>query len=54
MLKVSLPPRQLQDEIANEVDRRRVSAKRLQLEANEEVVKAKALVERMILGEEVI
>ncbi len=57
VLSVKLPiPKnlQIQQEIGNEVKKRRTEAKRLRNEAEAVVADAKARVERMILGEETV
>jgi restriction endonuclease S subunit len=50
-LRVVVPPREVQDGIADEISSRRAAAKRQRAEAESVVAEAKAQVERMILGE---
>lgn len=50
-IKIPLPPLSIQEEIATHITSIRTEAKRLELEAKEELERAKMEVERMILGE---
>lgn len=50
-IRVIAPPREVQDDIAEEVKRRKEESKKLKKEAEEVVKKAKKQVEKMIVGE---
>ena len=51
-IKIPLPPIEIQNEIAEEVKRRREGAEEMRKEAEEVIKQAKEKVEKMILGEE--
>ncbi|MCK4731785.1 MAG: restriction endonuclease subunit S, partial [Methanophagales archaeon] len=51
-IKIPIPPIGIQEQIAEEVEKRRERAKELRKEAEEVVKLAKGKVEKMILGEE--
>ncbi len=53
-IRIPLVPKSLQDDIANEIKKRKLLASNLRYEAREELEQAKAKVERTILGEEEI
>lgn len=53
-LRIPKPPISVQQQIVDEVSRRRAEARRLRNEADNVVAEAKARVERMILGEETV
>ena len=50
-VSIPLPPLEIQEKIVSEITKRRQQAQTLQTEAKEIIEKAKAEVEKMILGE---